>query len=193
MKTDFREDGMARIDQIPLDELSAEQKRIHDKILEQRSRKTIGGPLGALLHAPEICEPVADFVDHFLSDTRVPHKLKELAILIVARHYTAQYEWFVHEPRARDAGLSDDAIEAIRARRNPDFKDPAEAAVYDMASEIVEHRQLSDAHYAAVVAALGEPAVAELITQIGFYHAISIVLVSYRIEVPDGAANPLSD
>ncbi len=184
---------MARIEPIPLDRLSAEQKRIHDKILEQRSRKTIGGPLGALLHAPEICEPVADFVDHFLSDTRVPHKLKELAILIIARHYTARYEWFAHEPRARKHGLSDNVIEAIRARRKPDLKDPAEAAVYDMTSEIVERRELSDAHYAAAVAALGEAAVVELITQIGFYHAISIVLVSYRIEVPDGAANPLSD
>ena len=61
-----------------------------------------------------------------------------------------------------------------------------------MVNEIVETRQLSDALYDQAVASFGAEAVVELITQIGFYHAISVVLNVYQIEAGDGGV-PLPD
>ena len=181
---------MARIAPVPPDRMTPDQRRLSDLIVAQ-GRRADAGPFAALLHAPAVAERVAGFVDFFLSDTLVAHKLKELAILVIARAYTAQYEWFVHERRARAVGLDPAIIEALRGRARPAFKDPAEALVHDMTGEILADRCLSDAHYARAVATLGEAAVVELITLIGFYIAIAVVLVCYQVDAPDGVPPPL--
>jgi 4-carboxymuconolactone decarboxylase len=182
---------MTRIAPVPRERMTAEQKKLADLIVSQ-GRRAEAGPFAALLHAPAVAERVAGFVDFFLSDTLVAHKLKELVILVIARDYTAQYEWFVHERRARAVGLDHAVIEALRVRKRPAFKDPNEALVHDMTAEILTQKRLSDAHYARAVAALGELAVVELITLIKFYIAIAVVLVSYEVEAPDGAPQPLA-
>ena len=184
---------MARIEPIPPQRMTAEQRRLHEMIAARRTGGKVSGPFAVLLHAPEIGKPVAALIDQLLSDSRVPHKLKEIAILAIARKYTAQYEWFVHERRARRFGVDDAVIEAIRHRRHPDFGDPIEELVYDMTNEIVDARRLGDDHYARAVAALGEAAVVELVVLIGFYISVAVLLVSYQVEVPDSGAVPLSE
>ncbi len=182
---------MARIEPIPLERMTAEQRELHDLILSQRSRKKVQGPFAVLLHAPDMGARVADMVQHLLGETRMPRKLKELAILCIARRHTAQYEWFVHENQARAAGLSDAMIEAIRGRETPPFSEPDEELIFAMVEEIVELRKLSDARFAAALKAFGEPATVELIGFIGFYIMIAVVLTSFDIEAPDGAPDPL--
>ena len=75
---------MARIDPPALDDLSSEQKALRDLIMRQRSTGEARGPFGVLLHAPDLGSRVADFVNYLLSDTRLSHRLKELAIITVA-------------------------------------------------------------------------------------------------------------
>jgi len=182
---------MARIEPIPLERMTDEQRALHDLILSQRSRGKVQGPFAILLHAPDVGARVADLVQHFLGETRMEMKLKELAILCIARRYTARYEWFVHENRARNAGLSDAAIEALRGGAVPPFADDGEKLVYRMVEEIVERRKLSDERFAEAVAAFGEPATVEFIAFIGFYIMIAVVLTSFDVEAPDGAPDPL--
>lgn len=182
---------MARIEPIPLERMTEEQRALHDRILAQRSRGKVQGPFAIMLHAPDVGARVADLVQHFLGETRMQMKLKELAILCIARRHTAQYEWFVHENRARNAGLSDAVIEAIRHREPPPFAEPAEELIHGMVEEIVEQRKLSEARFAAAVEAFGEPATVELIGFIGFYIMIAVVLTSFDVDAPDGAPNPL--
>jgi 4-carboxymuconolactone decarboxylase len=184
---------MARIDPIPPERMTAEQRRMRDTIATQRVGGRIRGPFAVLLHAPEIGERVAEFVNHLMSDTRVPTNLKEIAILTIARKYTAQYEFYVHEKRARQSGIDGAVIDAIRRRQRPDFSKAKEALVYDMTDEILEAQRLSDDHYARAVKALGEPAVVELVSLIGFYIMVAVLLVSYEVEIPDGGTPPLID
>ena len=176
---------MARILPIPADEMTGEQRRVHDKILDQRGLTVLRGPFAVMLHAPEICEKVSDFVDHFMSETRISSPLTELAIISVARQFNAQYEWFVHAKRALELGIDADIVEAIRTNQTPNFSDPEQQLIYDMVNEIVEDRKLSDDHYGRAVAAFGEAAVVELVALIGFYHAVSVLLNSYQVEIPD--------
>ena len=83
---------MSRLDPVPIDQMTAEQRDLHDLIARQRSRGKVQGPFAVMLHAPDICERVADMVNHLLQETRVALPLKELAIITIARQYTAQYE-----------------------------------------------------------------------------------------------------
>lgn len=176
---------MSRIAPIPPVDYTAEQRRLHEQLTKQRTNG-IRGPFEVLMHVPEILGPMANFIDQLLLDTRVPHNLKEFAILAIARKYGAQFEWFAHEPRARNAGVTDDVIEAVRHGTRPDFTDPAEALVYEMVDEVVDNRRLGDELYARAVETLGEAAVVELVVLIGFYISIAVLLVSYDVEVPNG-------
>lgn len=183
---------MSRLDPIPMEQMTKEQRALHDVIAAQRSGGRVRGPFAVLLRTPDIGARVADMVDHMLSDTRVPLTLKELAIITIARHYTAQYEWFVHARRAKEVGLSEGAIDAIRHGRRPDLRDPVEALVYDMTTEMLESDRLSDQTYDQALAALGEEALVELVALIGFYIMIAVFLVSFDVEVPDPGAELLS-
>ena len=183
---------MARLEPIPPEQLSEEQRALHDTIAAQRSVGQVRGPFAVLLRTPDIGARVADMVDHMLSETRVPLLLKELAIIVIARHYTAQYEWFIHARRAGEAGIDLAVIDAVRHRRRPEFTDPLQELVYDMTLETVETGKLSDERYAEAVAAFGEEAMVELVALIGFYIMIAVFLVSFDVDVPDPAAELLS-
>ena len=184
---------MARMDPIPLNQMTAEQRDLHDLIAKQRSRGQVQGPFAVMLQAPDVCERVAEMVDHLLQETRVSLPLKELAIITVARQYTAQYEWFVHARRAKQVGLDEAIIDAIRHRRRPDFNDATEALVYDMTLEMVEARRLGDELYARARETFGDAALVELVALIGFYIMIAVFLVSFEVPVPDPDAVLLTE
>ena len=73
---------MARMDPIPLDQMTAEQRDLHDLIAKQRNRRPVQGPFAVMLQAPDICERVAEMVNHLLQETRVARTLKEIAIMM---------------------------------------------------------------------------------------------------------------
>jgi 4-carboxymuconolactone decarboxylase len=181
------------MDPIPLDQMTEEQRDLHDLIAKQRSRGQVQGPFAVMLRAPDVCERVAEMVNHLLQETRVPLTLKELAIITIARQYTAQYEWYVHAKRAKEVGLDDTVIDAIRHCRRPDFNSFNESLVYDMTMEMVEKRQLGDALYASAMDAFGDAALVELVALIGFYVMIAVFLVSFEVAVPDPDAVLLSN
>jgi len=177
---------MARIAPIALEQLTEAQRRLHDRIAKA-GRGAAAGPWAVMLRVPELGERLAAVVEYLMSETLVPYKLKRLAVLTIAREYRAQYEWCVHEPRARAAGLAGDVIEAIRNGARPGFRDPDEALVYDMTLEIVRARSLGTGLHARAVDALGEAPTVELIALIGFYIALAVLLVAYDVEAPNRA------
>ena len=180
---------MSRLGPIPLEQMSAAQRQLHDKIAGQGRNPQ--GPLGVMIHVPELGEQVSGFVDYLMSDTLVPQKLKSIAILVIARAYTAQYEWFVHERRARSMGIDASVIDAIRERASPAFKDPAEALVYEITREILDSRTLGDELYARATKSLGDQALIELITVIGWYIAVAVLVVSFQLAAPGANPAPL--
>ena len=122
---------MDRLEPVPLEKMNPIQRALYDRIASQRSGGQVTGPFAVLLHTPEICDPVSSFIDHLMSDTRLPHNLKEITILAIAKAYSAPYEWVVHERRARRAGVLGSVIEAIRKGNRPYFNDPDEKLVFE--------------------------------------------------------------
>lgn len=182
---------MARIDVIPLDRMTPEQRRVNDHIASKRIGGVARGPFGLWLRRPELAEKAAAFGDYVRDELGIDRKLSELAILAIARHYTAQYEWFAHERHARKFGLADETIEAIRTRKEPALADEKEKAVYALATELLKTQTVSDATYDRALAALGEQDLIDLATTIGFYTMVAMMLVTFRVDVPDGAPDPL--
>jgi 4-carboxymuconolactone decarboxylase len=176
---------MARVDQLKPEEFSAEQQRIAGEI--SATRKRVGGPFGIWLRTPAIADAANRLGTTLRHDSNLDRRLFELMVLIIARHWGAQYEWFVHESAARKEGLPDAVIEAVRAGRTPAFTDPNEQLVYDVVSELLATKKLSDPTYARALAAFGLELLIEFISAAGFYTMVAMMLTAFDVPTPDGA------
>jgi 4-carboxymuconolactone decarboxylase len=123
--------------------------------------------------------------------TSLPRRLNEMAILLEARIWDAQYEWWAHEPLARKAGLSDTIIGDIRDGKRPPSMQPDEAIVYDVVTELLNKRQLSDDTFGKAKQMLGEQQVVDLVAVTGFYVMVSAVVIAGRIAIPNGGPAPM--
>src|SRR5262245_59692047 len=73
----------------------------------------------------------------------VPPKLNELAILVVARHWSAEYVWNAHHTAAVRYGITPEVVEAVRTGKRPAVMEKDVEAVYRSAVELLNRRQVS--------------------------------------------------
>ena len=123
--------------------------------------------------------------------TSMPVKLREFAIIITSRYWTAQFEWQAHSVAARQAGLSDAVINAIAEGRKPQSLQPDETVVYNFATELLTTKQVSDPTFAAAKNLLGERGVVDLVALMGYYQMVAMMLNVDRYPLGDGVELPL--
>ncbi|MEX6508462.1 carboxymuconolactone decarboxylase family protein [Jiella sp. M17.18] len=172
---------------IPLpgpDALSPAQRKVFDSIVTGR-RGALVGPLRAALHNPDLAERWHRLGEILRFDTVLPPALNELAILVTARRWNSELEWTIHSRAARQAGLSEAVITAIRRGEPPAFDDPAAAEIYDYVSALQTSGQVSDAVHAAVTARWGVVGVVELTAVTGYYSMVAMTLNAHRIPLPE--------
>ena len=173
-----------------MEQLSPEQKAVAEGVLKQSSAG-LGGPYAMLINSPELLKRYLLMTEYLRQKTSLPKHLNEMAILLEARIWDAQYEWWAHEPLARKAGLSDAIINDIRDNKRPASLKPDEAVVYDFVTELLHKRQLSDETFARAKQILGEQQVVDLAAVTGFYVMVSAVIAAGRVGVPNGDPAPL--
>ena len=175
---------MARLDPLPVEQLSPQQKLIHDKI--KGNRPKLGGPFGVLLRNPALATAASGLVDAQRGEGKLDKRIYELIVLTVARHWSAQYAWAVHEPIARGLGFSEEMVEAIKARRRPASAKPEEALVYDAVTELLAGKVLSTAIYDRLIKQFGLDVTIELISTAGLYSMISTILNGFDVPAANG-------
>lgn len=165
--------------------MSADQRRVAQALISG-PRGGLRGPFHALLRSPELADRVRHLGDYLRFESAVPAALKELAILIVARFWSAHYEWNAHRKHAAAAGLDPSIADAIEIGQRPGKLTPDEALVYDLVSELLHYKDVGDATFEAARTRFGEAAVVELICLAGYYGLVSLVLNANRTPVPEG-------
>lgn len=179
-----------RFKPLTYDEMSQPQRTMIDHLLAG-PRGGAEGPFNVLLRSPEMGDLAATFGAATRFSTSVPRKLNELAIILVARHWTSQFEWSAHQRAAVAAGLDPAITEAIANGRRPQNMKPDEDVVYSFCTELLNTKQVSDKTFAATKTLLGERGVVDLIGVMGWYHTVSMVLNVDRYPLPDGGPPPL--
>jgi 4-carboxymuconolactone decarboxylase len=183
-------DRVPRFSQLTPDQLNEAQKKAAERILKVSSAG-LGGPYSMLLRSPTLTARYLGMTDYLRFETSLPHRLNELAILIEARLWDAQYEWWAHYPIALKAGVPKDVADAIREGRRPTTMQPDEEVVYDVCIELLRERHLSEATFRRAKELLGEQQVVDLVAVAGFYVMVSTVIIAGEIDVPNGEARPL--
>ena len=149
------------------------------------------GPFNAFMYSPELGNRLQAVGEYVRFKTSLPQRLNEFAILITARHWTSQYEWFAHHSLALKAGLDPKIAAQLAANKRPAGMKDDEAAVYDFCTQLHRNKKVNDAAYKKAVALFGEKGVMDLIGVSGYYTAVSMTLNVAEKEVPAGQQNPL--
>ena len=183
-------DKEPRFSQYRVDQLNDAQKKVAERILKVSSAG-LGGPYSMLLRSPELTTRYLGMTDYLRFETSLPHRLNELAILIEARLWDAQYEWWAHYPIALKAGVPEAVANDIRDGRRPTAMKPDEEVVYDVCIELLRDRHLTDATFARAKATLGEQQLVDLVAVASFYVMVSSVIIAGEIGVPNGETPPL--
>ncbi len=152
---------------------------------------TLGSPFNVFLRSPELGDHLQKVGSHIRFKSTLGQKLNEMAILITARHWTAQYEWFAHHRLALQAGLDPQVAEAIAQGQRPATMKEDEAIVYNFCQELHTTTRVSDATYKAMVDAFGEQGVMDLIAVNGYYVLVAMTLNVDRTPIPGNAPPPL--
>lgn len=182
---------MARLHFPSVEEMTAEQRSVHDEIVTGVRGRLIG-PLRAVIHSPDLARRWSRLGEYLRFSTILPKKLNELAIIVTGRRWNAQLEFHIHSEAAKAAGLDTACIEAIRVAQTPVFADDAEAEVYEFARQLQQTGTVEPSVHAAVTARFGERGVVELTGVIGYYTMVSMTLNAHEIPLPDGAKPPLA-
>lgn len=179
-----------RFKPLTVQEMTPEQKAMVDGILSG-PRTSLNGPFNAMLRSPDLGDRLQKVGEYVRFKTSIPPRLNELAILVTARAWNAQYEWYAHHELALKAGLNPAIADDIAAGRRPAAMQPDEAIVYTFCRELLDTKQVSDATFNAVKDKFGERGVLDLIGLVGYYHVVSMILNVDRYPLPDGVKPPL--
>ena len=174
-----------RFKPLTYDKLTPEQKTMAENLLSGE-RGGMNGPFNVTLRSPEMGDQAQKLGAQLRFHTSLPKKLNELAVIMTARFWTAQYEWSAHKRAALAAGLSPEVIDAIAAGKRPASMQPDEEAVYNFGSELFKTRQVSDAAFKAVVDKFGERGAVDLTGVMGYYCFVSMMLDIDRSPLPEG-------
>jgi 4-carboxymuconolactone decarboxylase len=178
-----------RFPQLTLDQLDALQRPLGEKIM-RISSVGLGGPYNPMLRSPVMAQRMFDLLDYLRWHTSVPTKLNEFAILIQARQWRSQVEWFAHYPLALKAGLPAQVAAELKANTRPAAMQPDEATVYDFCMELSTRHAVSDATFDRAKTLLGDQGVVDLTAVSGTYVAVAMLLATAEEGVPPGKPPP---
>ena len=145
-----------------------------------------GGPFNAWMRSPDLGNRLQNVGEYIRYRTSLPLRLNEFAILITAREWTSQYEWYAHYPLAIKAGLDAKVADELALGKRPSAMMDDEAAVYEFCIQLHRTRNIEDATFNRALALFGERGVVDLIGVSGYYTAVSMTLNVARVMPPEG-------
>ena len=181
---------MQRFPRLAAEQMSPAQREVAAEI-SAGPRGEVRGPFLALIHNAELARRVQALGEHLRFRSKLPPRLLELAVLVTARRWSCQFEWFMHEKLARKAGLEERIIEAIARAQMPKDMGREESLVHAFCLQAHTTGRVDDATFAAAKELFGLDGVLELLALNGYYSMMAMVLNSSGIPLPEGAAPPL--
>ena len=151
--------------------LSEVQQAVFDWIVESRGQMI--RPFEVLLHVPEMARPAAELGHQIRYEGSLSDHDRELAIITVATAHRCDFEWDTHVGLARDAGVSEATIAALRAG---DTVSSPDAEIVDFVQELCRSSVVPHSVYESVLERLGPSGAVELSTLVGYYTLLAFVM-----------------
>src|SRR5688500_16824646 len=170
---------------IPAEQMTPAQRKAAAE-MTAGPRGAVIGPFIPALRSPEFTRRLQRVGEYLRYEAALPPRLREMAILLVAREWTQNFEWDVHAPIAEAEGLPRGIIDAMAAGRRPAAMPPEEALLYGSYLERQQTRAMADTTCADAVAALGEQGGIGLVGLIGYYPTLAMIMTVARTPLAAG-------
>jgi 4-carboxymuconolactone decarboxylase len=169
---------------------TAEQKQAAQEF-EAARKVPVFGPFEPLMYSPQVMTQARSMGDYLRYKSAIGNKLSELAILVTAREWTQDYEWYVHHPIALKVGIKPEVTEAIAQGRRPVGMSEEEETVYDFAVELLRNKHVSDATFSRAEKRFGKQGTVDLTAIVGYYTFLAMELNTAQYAMPaDGEPLP---
>ena len=163
-------------------ELSPAQKALFDSIASTRGG-VVPTPFHVLAESPELASLTQALGAFCRYRTGLSPRLSELAVLITAAHWGADYEFDVHAPEALKAGIAQSVIDTLRVGKTPSLEDDDSRLIYEFATVFYSARDVPDRLFADAVARFGRRRVVELAGVLGYYSGLAMLLRIFRVSL----------
>ena len=171
---------MTRIKDWTVENLTEEQKEIHDTIVSG-PRGHVVGPLRIWLNNPGLARSAQTVGEYARYGTSLSKGLSELAIITTGRVWSSAFEWEHHAPLAIEGGIDPENVNIISMGQRPNFTKAEEEAVFDFAAEANILKNVSDNTYNNLVNILNETAAIDIVGICGYYSLISMTLNVFKV------------
>jgi 4-carboxymuconolactone decarboxylase len=173
---------MNRIEDIPPETMSQQQKTVFDQLVAGRGK--ILAPYRVWIHSPDVAARMESIGTYLNKRSTLSTREVEIGILVIARHWQSPYVINAHIRAGLEAGLTQDAVDAIMSGDDPKLEDAHERAVHAFAAEVVGGDKLSDARFAELTQALRRDSLAELLVLLGYYTSVALAMKVHDMPIP---------
>jgi 4-carboxymuconolactone decarboxylase len=149
------------------------------------------GPGGILLHSPELSRHTRPLNRYLRHEAGLGGRVRELAILTIARELDSQFEWAAHEPEALSESISSEIIEVIKHRKGTNGLDEVDAVVIELGRDIFGARKVASVTFARALRQFGRRALVDLVALMGNYAGTAALLTAFDMQLDPGQEPPL--
>ena len=178
---------MPRVPLITKEDLPQDKHSLYDQMAAYRGH--VARPFAALLNSPDVASSVALVGEQlrYISPS-IASEVREIITLTTAKALQCQYIWTHHCHSARQVGVRNEVVEAIRQGGRPRGLLPKESVFIQFTQELLEDKQVRDATYGAVEHLLGGQAVVDLVVTIGYYTMLCLAINALQVNLEEGVA-----
>ena len=180
-----------RMPPLPAGKMTDAQRKAADEMIAG-PRKGVKGPFVPLLRCPELMDRLQKVGEYLRFQSSLDQRISEFVILVVSRAWTQHFEWFVHVPLGRKAGISEDTIAALADGRRPSGMSEDEDLAYDFCDELLRNKGVSETTYRRAVMRFGENGVIDMLGVAGYFTTVSMTMnVAHSPPPADESVAPL--
>lgn len=180
--------GPERMPALAPEAMNAAQKAAAQALIDG-PRGAVFGPFIPLLRSPELMNRLQKVGEYLRFDSALAPRISEFVILLVSRQWSQQFEWCMHYPLALQAGVRQETLEALAQGGRPASMAQDEALAWDFCDELARTRGVSDATYARAGATFGEAGVIDMMSLVGYFTTVSMIMNVARTPPMAGTAS----
>jgi len=180
---DIKPVSLTRLPPLTRADLDAEGKAVYDRIVGTGPAPTTG-PVAFSLYSPKIAQVFSDLNGYLRYNGSLSPRHTEVAILVATWEIEQQYEYSAHEPAALRSGAPQAVIDTIKYDRAPVGLSPEETLIIRLGRAIMRDHKVDSALYAEAEKTFGRKGVVELVTVMGDYVMVGMIMTTIDQHLP---------
>jgi 4-carboxymuconolactone decarboxylase len=181
---DINSVSLTRLPPLTRADLDDGGKAVYDDIVGDGPAPTTG-PVAVSLYSPKIARPWNDLNGFLRYNGELTPRQTEVAILVATWEIEQQYEYSAHEPAALRFGAPQAVIDTIKYDREPEGLSADETLIIKLGRQLMREHKVDSDVFAEAVQRFGRKGTVELVTVMGDYVMVGMVLTAIDQHLPE--------